>query len=160
TQVTTPDISGIFTGFFANNISFVDGSQTVDLSPFSDVGSCTFLAKGNIDFKNPVDFSGMGGDLSIISAGTITTPVEGSLRYSGSSFLIEALKSVSFDSMFFENVGGSLSLVSGQNLMLHGCSVNAAGINLNGANVILNNCFLNPFGQGARPAHIAAVSSF
>ena len=165
TPVTGLPFSGNFIGFFARNISFVDGSQTVDLTPYHSLPNFTFLASGNIDIQNSVHFTGNAesyGDLSIIAAGTITMAPESTLSYSGSGFFIQALGSMSFNAVTFQNYAGAMELSSGGSLSLRNTGVLGYGTTVSAASALsMDNCYVSGYGYATRPAqNVVAVNEY
>ncbi|MDB6024145.1 MAG: iron dicitrate transport regulator FecR [Verrucomicrobiales bacterium] len=163
TAVTGLPFEGNFVGFFARNITFVNGSQTVDLTPYHNLPNFTFLASGSIKFENSVHFTGNSesyGDLSLIAADTITVAPESSLSYSGSGFFIQALNSMSFDSVTFQNYNGILEVSSGGALAIKGSDIIGYGVTLGGASsVTLDDLYVSGYGSGGGRPAIANVSS-
>ncbi len=165
TPVSGLPFSGNFVGFFARNISFVDGSQTVDLTPYHSLPAFTFLASGNIDIQNSVHFTGNSesyGDLSLIAAGTITIAPESTLTYYGSGFFIQALGSMSFNAVTFQNYNGVMDISSGGGLTLKQCSVLGYGTSLSAVSgVSIENSYISGYGSSpARPVRSVAVNEY
>jgi hypothetical protein len=166
TEVKNSPFTGNFVGFFARDISFVAGSETVDLTPYHQLPSFTFLASRNIHIKNSVHFSGNStvyGDLALIAAGTITVSPESTIDYNGSGFFVQALGSLSFDSITFRNQAGVMEVSSAGSLTVKNSSILGYGVTLSGVSGLsLQDVYLSGYGSfGERAASTQnAVSAY
>ncbi len=157
TQVSGAGLSGTFVGFFARDIGFVSGSETIDLFPYETLGTFTFLASRNINVQNSIEFFGSSSlDLSLVAKGSINIGADTTLKYDGHGFFIQAGNSMSYDSVAFENNIGLLDIQTGGSMSLQNCSVFGADMNLTASqNLTFNNTTVSASG-GILSAQVVA----